>query len=157
MGKGGRCPETRTGRYARCETPKPSWGSSALRRTLESRVLRKAHARFGEGRMEKCSWSNSPAAYSTSITAARRGTSSRISLGSSCPSDCETGLTGSDQRDLVLCPTTATEPLDRRSWGRPQRPEENVRRSGRSPSGRLPRGGRPRHYGVALDGPGPSR
>ena len=23
------------------------------------------------------------------------------------------------------CPTTATEPLDRRSWGRPQRPEEN--------------------------------
>src|SRR3954447_21700895 len=25
MGKGGRCPETRTGRYARCETPKPSW------------------------------------------------------------------------------------------------------------------------------------
>src|SRR3954447_3544639 len=65
MGKGGRCPETRAGRYARCETPKPSWGSSALRRTLESRVLRKAHARFGEGRMEKCSWSNSPAAYST--------------------------------------------------------------------------------------------
>src|SRR4051794_24406018 len=56
----------------------------------------------------------------------------------------------------TLCPTTATEPLDRRSWGRPQRPEENVRRSGRSPSGRLPRGGRPRHYGVALDGPGPS-
>src|SRR3954468_11315616 len=74
MGKGGRCPETRTGRYARCETPKPSWGSSALRRTLESRVLRKAHARFGEGRMEKCSWSNSPAAYSTSTTAAMRGT-----------------------------------------------------------------------------------
>src|SRR4051795_7073906 len=33
--------------------------------TLESRVLRKAHARFGEGRMEKCSRSNSPAAYST--------------------------------------------------------------------------------------------
>src|SRR3954468_23781984 len=32
MGKGGRCPETRAGRYARCETPKPSWGSSALRR-----------------------------------------------------------------------------------------------------------------------------
>ena len=29
MGKGGRCPETRAGRYARCETPKPSWGSSA--------------------------------------------------------------------------------------------------------------------------------
>src|SRR4051812_28897335 len=102
MGKGGRCPETRAGRYARCETPKPSWGSSALRRTLESRVLRKAHARFGEGRMEKCSWSNSPAAYSTSTTAATRGTSSPISLGSSCPSACGTGLTGSNQGDLVL-------------------------------------------------------
>jgi hypothetical protein len=102
MGKGGRCPETRTGRYARCEAPKPSWGSSALRRTLESRVLRKAHARFGEGRMEKCSWSNSPAAYSTSITAATRGTSSPIGLGSSCPSACATGLTGSDHRDVVL-------------------------------------------------------
>jgi hypothetical protein len=40
-------------------------GIIRLRRTLESRVLRKAHARFGEGRMEKCSRSNSPAAYST--------------------------------------------------------------------------------------------
>ena len=40
-------------------------GIIRLRRTLESRVLRKAHARFGEGRMEKCSHSNSPAAYST--------------------------------------------------------------------------------------------
>src|SRR3954467_4838100 len=66
MGKGGRCPETRMGRYARCEAPKPSWGSSACGGTLESWVLRKAHARFGEGRMEKCSRSNSPAAYSTS-------------------------------------------------------------------------------------------
>src|SRR3954447_24010273 len=102
MGKGGRCPETRMGRYARCETPKPSWGSSACGGTLESRVLRKAHARFGEGRMEKCSRSNSPAAYSTSTTAARRGTSSRIGPGSSCPSDCATGLTGSDHWDLVL-------------------------------------------------------
>src|SRR3954464_15459931 len=102
MGKGGRCPETRMGRYARCEAPKPSWGSSDCGGTLESWVLRKAHARFGEGRMEKCSRSNSPAAYSTSITAARRGTSSRISPGSLCPSACVTGLTGSDQRDLVL-------------------------------------------------------
>src|SRR4051794_31750432 len=67
MGKGGRCPETRAGRYARCETPKPSWGSSARGGTLESWVLRKAHARFGEGRMEKCSRSNSPAAYSTCL------------------------------------------------------------------------------------------
>src|SRR3954447_20753142 len=65
MGKGGRCPETRAGRYARCEAPKPSWGSSAFGGTLESWVLRKAHARFGEGRMEKYSRSNSPAAYST--------------------------------------------------------------------------------------------
>src|SRR4051795_5959023 len=102
MGKGGRCPETRAGRYARCETPKPSWGSSARGGTLESWVLRKAHARVGEGRMEKCSRSTSPAAYSTSTTAARRGTSSPIGPGSSCPSDCGTGLTGSDQWDLVL-------------------------------------------------------
>src|SRR4051812_5692305 len=80
----------------------PVLGIIRLRRTLESWVLRKAHARFGEGRMEKCSWSNSPAADSTSITAARRGTSSPISPGSLCPSACVTGLTGSDQRDLVL-------------------------------------------------------
>jgi hypothetical protein len=45
-------------------------GIIRLRRTLESRVLRKAHARFGEGRMEKCSRSNSPAAYSTSSATA---------------------------------------------------------------------------------------
>ena len=45
-------------------------GIIRLRRTLESRVLRKAHARFGEGRMEKCSRSNSPAAYSTSSSSA---------------------------------------------------------------------------------------
>ncbi len=44
-------------------------GIIRLRRTLESRVLRKAHARFGEGRMEKCPRSNSPAAYSTSWSA----------------------------------------------------------------------------------------
>ena len=49
-------------------------GIIRLRRTLESWVLRKAHARFGEGRMEKCSRSNSPAAYSTatSMFAAKR-------------------------------------------------------------------------------------
>ena len=52
--------------------------------------------------MEKCSRSNSPAAYSTSTTAATRGTSSPIGLGSLCPSACETGPTGSNQRDLVL-------------------------------------------------------
>ena len=43
-------------------------GSSARGGTLESRVLRKAHARFGEGPMEKCSHSNSPAAYSTATS-----------------------------------------------------------------------------------------
>src|SRR3954466_10717405 len=112
MGKGGRCPETQTGRYARCETPKPSWGSSARGGTLESRGLRKAHARFGEGRMEKCSRSNSPPAYSTSTTAARRGTSSPIGPGSSCPSDCATGLTGSDQWDLVSA-ASCSSPADR--------------------------------------------
>src|SRR3954469_24024940 len=102
MGKGGRCPETRTGRYARCETSNPSWGSSARGGTLESWVLRKAHARFGEGRMEKCSRSNSPAAYSTSITAATRGTASSTSPGSSCPSASGTGPMHEDQRGLVL-------------------------------------------------------
>src|SRR4051794_11946593 len=62
--------------------------------------------------MEKCSRSNSPAAYSTSITAARRGTSSPIGPGSSCPLACATGLTGSDQRDLVLgVPATRVQTL----------------------------------------------
>ena len=37
----------------------------------------------------------------SSTTAATRGTSSRTSPGSSCPPDCVTGLTGSDQWDLV--------------------------------------------------------
>jgi hypothetical protein len=32
----------------------------------------------------------------------RHGTSSSISLGASCPSDCANGPTGSDQWDLVL-------------------------------------------------------
>src|SRR5215207_1939446 len=46
-----------------------------------------------------------PDAYPTatsSITAAKHGTSSRIGLGLSCPSDCGTGPIGSDHRDLVL-------------------------------------------------------
>ena len=38
----------------------------------------------------------------SSITAAKRGKSSRISPGSSSPSACGIGLTGSDHRDLVL-------------------------------------------------------
>ena len=90
-------------------------GIIRLRRTLESRVLRKAHARFGEGRMEKCSWSNSPAAYSTSTTAAKRGTSSPISPGSSCPSDCATGRIGSDQWDLRSSPSLGANQLCRES------------------------------------------
>src|SRR3954468_7019484 len=52
---------------------------------------------------------SSPPTATSSITAARRGTSSRISPGSSCPSDCETGLTGSDQRDLVVRRETGQE------------------------------------------------
>src|SRR3954453_9420324 len=99
MGKGGRCPVTRTGRYARCEAPKPSWGSSALRRTLESWVLQKAHVRFGEGRMEKCPRSNSPAAYSTGVTrririgsAAERGPEPRVK---SAPPQTRSRVTGS--------------------------------------------------------------
>jgi hypothetical protein len=77
--------------------------------------------------MEKCSRSNSPAAYSTSTTAATRGTSSPIGLGSSCPSDCATGLTGSDQRDLVLDAQLPTAPRGERplpphgaAWGAKQ-------------------------------------
>src|SRR3954453_8109812 len=45
---------------------------------------------------------SSPPTATSSITAARRGTNSQTSPGSSCPSDCATGLTGSDQWDLVL-------------------------------------------------------
>src|SRR3954465_13287783 len=45
---------------------------------------------------------SSPPTATSSITAARRGTNSQTSLGSSCPSACATGLTGSDQWDLVL-------------------------------------------------------
>jgi hypothetical protein len=41
---------TGTGRYARCETPKPYWRSFT---TLESRVQLTLHARFGKGPSEK--------------------------------------------------------------------------------------------------------
>src|SRR5205814_5235251 len=44
--------------------------------------------------------SNLPPHLST--IAVRHGTSSSISLGASCPSDCANGPTGSDQWDLVL-------------------------------------------------------
>jgi hypothetical protein len=47
-------------RYARCGTPKPSWASFATargggngRESLESRMMRKYHVRFGGGPMEK--------------------------------------------------------------------------------------------------------
>src|SRR3954469_17163269 len=74
---------------------------------------------------------SSPPTATSSITAARRGTSSRISLGSSCPSDCETGLTGSDQRDLVLRDETKDQrrhPLRSgpRRPGRVLGPDENL-------------------------------
>jgi hypothetical protein len=54
-----------------------------------------------------CEITGSPTASSnpttiSSTTAARHGTSSSISLGASCPSDCANGRTGSDQWDLVL-------------------------------------------------------
>ena len=52
------------------------------------------------GRTGSRTGSSRPTATS-SITAAKRGTSSPISPGSSCPSDGVTGFTGSDQRDLV--------------------------------------------------------
>jgi hypothetical protein len=45
--------------------------------------------------------SSNPTTISSTI-AARHGTSSSISLGASCPSDCANGRTGSDQWDLVL-------------------------------------------------------
>ena len=44
---------------------------------------------------------SSAATTTSSITAATPGTGSPSSPGPSCPSDCATGLMGSDQRDLV--------------------------------------------------------
>jgi hypothetical protein len=44
---------------------------------------------------------SSAAMTTSSITAATPGTGSSSSPGPSCPSDCATGLFGSDQRDLV--------------------------------------------------------
>src|SRR3954467_9186127 len=112
-GKGGRCPETRTGRYARCEAPKPSWGSSTLRRTLESRVLRKAHARFGEGRMEKGSRSNSPAAYSTSSSSAAGPGGGRLRRRQSAAAfRCAPSRTGTIRRRV----------LSKRTWWRTAAP-----------------------------------
>src|SRR5262249_27219468 len=54
-----------------------------------------------------CATTGSPTASSNPTTisstiVARHGTSSSISLGASCPSDCANGPTGSDQWDLVL-------------------------------------------------------
>src|SRR5262249_3957664 len=45
--------------------------------------------------------SSNPTTISSTIVV-RHGTSSSISLGASCPSDCANGPTGSDQWDLVL-------------------------------------------------------
>src|SRR5262249_34096542 len=44
---------------------------------------------------------SNPTTISSTIVV-RHGTSSSISLGASCPSDCANGPTGSDQWDLVL-------------------------------------------------------
>src|SRR5258706_11277572 len=54
-----------------------------------------------------CATTGSPTASSNPTTISstivvRHGTSSSISLGASCPSDCANGPTGSDQWDLVL-------------------------------------------------------
>src|SRR5262249_34951865 len=56
-----------------------------------------------------CATTGSPTASSNPTTISstivvRHGTSSSISLGASCPSDCANGPTGSDQWDLVLSP-----------------------------------------------------
>src|SRR5262249_54450853 len=45
--------------------------------------------------------SSNPTTISSTIVV-RHGTSSSISLGASCPSDCANGPTGSDQWDFVL-------------------------------------------------------
>src|SRR5262249_38779891 len=57
-----------------------------------------------------CATTGSPTASSNPTTISstivvRHGTSSSISLGASCPTDCANGPTGSDQWDLVLCAT----------------------------------------------------
>src|SRR5262249_9369865 len=54
-----------------------------------------------------CATTGSPTASSNPTTISstivvRHGTSSSISLGASCPTDCANGPTGSDQWDLVL-------------------------------------------------------
>src|SRR5215213_4419954 len=73
-------------------------GIIRLRRTLESRVLRKAHARFGEGRMEKCPRGNSPAAYSTRATSpGASGTRCARALGGVCAD----AASGQDPPDRV--------------------------------------------------------
>src|SRR5262249_5266140 len=58
-----------------------------------------------------CATTGSPTASSNPTTISstivvRHGTSSSISLGASCPSDCANGPTGSDQWDLVLVIST---------------------------------------------------
>src|SRR5262245_5918380 len=53
--------------------------------------------------------SSNPTTISSTI-AATLGTSSSISPGASCPSDCANGRTGSDQRELVLGVVTSAQP-----------------------------------------------
>src|SRR5262249_20894703 len=75
-----------------------------------------------------CATTGSPTASSNPTTISstivvRHGTSSSISLGASCPSDCANGPTGSDQWDLVLRrPSDNRDSLRRlRPWQRPDR------------------------------------
>src|SRR5262245_24723075 len=61
-----------------------------------------------------CATTGSPTASSNPTTisstiAATLGTSSSISPGASCPSDCANGRTGSDQRELVLLSESRTD------------------------------------------------
>src|SRR5262249_13242665 len=66
-----------------------------------------------------CATTGSPTASSNPTTISstivvRHGTSSSISLGASCPSDCANGPTGSDQWDLVLVHKQKLGLIDRR-------------------------------------------
>ena len=82
MGKGGRCPETQAGRYARCGTPKPCWGSSktaadchGLGRHWKAGCSERRTPSLGRGGWKSADLGNSPAAYSTR---SRPGGQSRV-------------------------------------------------------------------------------
>src|SRR5262249_51782630 len=62
----------------------------------------------------------------SSTIAARLGTSSSISLGASCPSDCANGRTSSDQWDSVLPELCKLERYERRAAARRDRALVNL-------------------------------